>query len=156
MRRTTDNEYWLQHALMLAHQAAEAGEVPVGAVVVQNGEIIGEGWNQPIGASDPSGHAEIVAIRQACQTLGNYRLPDCVLYSTLEPCVMCAGAIVHSRISTVVYGATDPKAGAVESVFRIFDEARLNHRVEYQKSDAVPDCSSILTQFFRARRLSNR
>lgn len=143
---------WLQHALTLAQRAAAEGEVPVGAVIIRQGEIVGEGWNKPIGASDPSCHAEIVAIRQACQTTGNYRLPDCQLYSTLEPCVMCAGAIIHSRIAKVVYGATDPKAGAVESVFRVFDEPRLNHCVEYHRSDAVADCSAILTRFFRARR----
>ena len=121
-------------------------------VIVLEGEVVGEGWNQPIATSDPSGHAELIAIRQACLNVGNYRLPNCQLFSTLEPCVMCAGAIVHARIEKLVYGAVDPKAGAVESVFRVFDETRLNHRVEYQRCESVTECSSILTQFFLARR----
>ncbi|UCH54295.1 MAG: tRNA adenosine(34) deaminase TadA, partial [Pseudomonadota bacterium] len=121
------DEFWMRRALALARHAEENGEVPVGAVVVHDGEVIGEGWNQPIVSHDPSAHAEIVALRAAAQRAQNYRLPGAILYVTLEPCVMCAGAIVQARLARVVYGAADPKAGAAGSVFSLLTSEQLNH-----------------------------
>ena len=124
------DERFMRRALALARRAQEAGEVPVGAVVVLDGEIIGEGWNQPIRSNDPSAHAEMVALRAAAARRRNYRLPDSTLYVTLEPCAMCAGAIVHARVTRVVYGAADPKSGAAGSVFNLLDSEQLNHRAQ--------------------------
>lgn len=143
---------WMQHALKLAERAQQEGEVPVGAVLVLNDEIIGEGWNRPIAAHDPTAHAEIMALRAGAAKLGNYRLNDTTLYVTLEPCVMCAGAMVHARIKRLVFGANDPKAGAIKSVFNILDSARLNHRVEYVGGILADECGAILSRFFEARR----
>lgn len=147
-----DDNYWMRCALTLAESAAADGEVPVGAVVVQNGTMIGEGRNAPIATRDASAHAEIVAIRQACEMLDNYRLPGATLYCTLEPCAMCAGAIGHARISRVVYGADDFRAGAVHSIFSILDEPRLNHRVPHTGGVLAEESAALLRAFFRARR----
>ena len=147
----TDSDY-MQVALELAAQAAEAGEVPVGAVVVKDGEIIGRGYNAPIGRHDPTAHAEIQAMRDAAQTLGNYRLVGCSLYVTLEPCAMCSGAIQHARIARLVYGASDPKTGACGSVIDLMSEARLNHHTEVSSGVMAEACGAILSQFFAARR----
>jgi len=142
----------MRAALELASQAASAGEVPVGAVVVHDGKIIGRGYNQPVGRADPSSHAEIMAMRDAGRALGNYRLPDCDLYVTLEPCVMCAGAIMHARIRRVVYGAPDPKTGACGSVVDLFAEARLNHHATVTGAVMADEAVSLLQEFFARRR----
>ncbi len=142
----------MRHAVALAARAAVSGEVPVGAVLVRDGEILGEGWNRPIGDHDPSAHAEMIALRQAAQKVGNYRLPGATLYVTLEPCVMCAGAIVHARISRLVFGARDPKAGAVESVYDVIAKPRLNHVVEWSGGVLETECGDLLRAFFRERR----
>jgi tRNA(adenine34) deaminase len=147
----TDQEY-MQLALELAAQAAEAGEVPVGALVVKDGEIIGRGYNAPISCHDPSAHAEIRALRDAAQGIGNYRLVGCTLYVTLEPCAMCAGAIQHARIARLVYGASDPKTGACGSVVDLMAEARLNHHAEVVGGVMAPECGGALSAFFAARR----
>lgn len=141
----------MRHALVLAHNAQAQGEVPVGAVIVKDNEIIAESWNQPIAAYDPSAHAEMLALRAAGQALGNYRLVDTSLYVTLEPCVMCAGAIIHARIQRVIYGASDPKAGA-DSVFHLLQDNRFNHKVEVIGGVLSQPCGELLTQFFQARR----
>jgi len=143
----------MARALALAERAAAEGEVPVGAVVVRDGEIIGEGWNRPIAARDPTAHAEIQALRAAAERLGNYRLPDTTLYVTLEPCAMCAGAIVHARVHRVVYGAADPKGGACGSVFDLLpSDHRFNHRTDCSGGVLAAACAEILRAFFRARR----
>lgn len=144
---------WMTQALILAERAAAAGEVPVGAVLVLNGELIGEGWNHPIGACDPSAHAEIGALRAAGQRLGNYRLPGSTLYVTLEPCVMCAGAIIHARVGQVIFGAPDPKAGACGSIFDLLpSDGRFNHRTACRGGVLADTCAETLRSFFRARR----
>lgn len=139
-------------ALALAREAAAAGEVPVGAVVVKAGQIIGAGSNAPINRHDPSAHAEIQAIRAAATALGNYRLTDCTLFVTLEPCTMCAGAIMHARISRLVFGAADPKTGACGSVVNLFAEERLNHHAAVEAGLMAEQCGELLTRFFRSRR----
>lgn len=140
-------------ALALAERAAQAGEVPVGALLVREGIVVGTGWNCPIGTRDASAHAEIQALRDAGRQLGNYRLPGTTLYVTLEPCVMCAGAIVHARVGQVIYGAPDPKAGACGSVFALLpSDARFNHRTACTGGILAAECSEILRAFFRARR----
>lgn len=144
--------FWMQRALELAHRAEAAGEVPVGAVLIQDEQVIGEGWNQPIGSHDPSAHAEMRALRQAAQRLNNYRLPDTTLYVTLEPCVMCAGAIIHARVKRVVFGAPDPKTGAAGSVFDILTSDRHNHRVEVCGGVMARECGVVLRDFFKAKR----
>ena len=143
---------WMQHALDLACRAEAAGEVPVGAVVVRDGVLLGEGWNCPIAEHDATAHAEIRALRAACAAADNYRLPGATLYATLEPCAMCAGAIGHARIERVVYGADDFRAGAVHSIFSVFDEARLNHRVAHVGGVLAEESAALLRAFFRARR----
>ena len=143
---------WLNHAFILAARAEEAGEVPVGAVIVRDDAIIGEGWNQPIGAHDPTAHAEIVALRDAAHRVGNYRLPGCTLYVTLEPCVMCSGAIIHARIARVVFAAADLRGGAAGSVFDILGTDKLNHRVEVCGGIEATRASTMLQNFFRQRR----
>jgi tRNA(adenine34) deaminase len=143
----------MRRALELAQCAAGAGEVPVGAVLVKDGEPVGQGWNRPIADHDPSAHAEIVALRQAGWRLGNYRLPGTTLYVSLEPCVMCAGALVHARVARVVYGAADPKGGACGSVFDLLpSDARFNHRVECTGGVMADACGDLLRTFFRERR----
>jgi tRNA(adenine34) deaminase len=147
-----DDAYWMRRALDLARRAGAAGEVPVGAVVVLDGRCLGEGGNRPIGAADPTAHAEMEALRAAARAAGNYRLPGAVLYVTLEPCVMCAGAIVHARIAEVVYGAADPKGGAAGSVFDVLDSPRLNHRAAVRGGVCAEESATLLRQFFAERR----
>ena len=146
------DEYWMAHALYLAKKAQKYNEVPVGAVIVKDNKIIGEGWNQPIASKDPTAHAEIQAIRMACLDQSNYRLPGTTLYISLEPCLMCAGAIIHARISRVLFAATEPKTGAAGSFFDIFNENKLNHNVEFEQGLLAEESSKILKQFFKARR----
>jgi tRNA(adenine34) deaminase len=143
---------FMARALELARMAESAGEVPVGAVIVKDNQIVGEGWNRPIGTRDPTAHAEIVAMRQAAQALGSYRLLDTTLYVTLEPCAMCAGAMVHARIRRVVYGATDPRAGAAGSAFNIIQSPELNHRLLCTPGVMATECATLLREFFVARR----
>jgi tRNA(adenine34) deaminase len=142
----------MSRALELARAAEAAGEVPVGAVIVKEGVIVGEGWNRPISTNDPTAHAEIVALRAAAQNLGSYRLLDTTLYVTLEPCAMCAGAMVHSRVKRLVYAATDPRAGAAGSVFNIVQHSALNHRLEMTSGVMALECAAVLRGFFAARR----
>jgi tRNA(adenine34) deaminase len=151
-----EDEVWMNRALQLAEQAATAGEVPVGAVVVLEGKEIGTGFNAPISGCDPTAHAEIRALRDAAARVGNYRLPGATLYVTLEPCTMCVGAIVHSRVSRLVYGASEPKAGAVESARRTLEEEHLNWRVESVSGVLANQCSDIISVFFARRRADNR
>jgi tRNA(adenine34) deaminase len=146
------DERFMRRALELARHAEEMGEVPVGAVIVRDGQILGEGWNQPIVTHDPSAHAEMVALRAAAQQAKNYRLAGATLYVTLEPCAMCAGAIVHARIARVVYGAADPKAGAGGSVFNLLAHERLNHRALIVGGVLTEDCGNLLKGFFERRR----
>jgi tRNA(adenine34) deaminase len=153
MSATTDD--WMGEALALARAAGQRGEVPVGAIVVRDGAIIGRGGNAPIAASDPTAHAEIAALRDAGRALGNYRLPGCELYVTIEPCAMCAGAILHARIARVVFGARDPKTGACGSVIDLFAEARLNHHAQVIAGVRADECGALLSQFFAARRNAN-
>ena len=143
---------WMCEALSLAHAAQARGEVPVGAVVVRDGGIIGRGGNAPVADSDPTAHAEIAALREAGRTLGNYRLPGCEIYVTIEPCAMCAGAILHARIGRVVFGARDPKTGACGSVVDLFAEPRLNHHATVTGGVLAAECGSLLSAFFSARR----
>lgn len=151
LQQTTDEE-WMRYALRLAQRAQEHGEVPVGAVLVKNNRCIAEGWNIPIISSDPTAHAEIIAIRKAGQILENYRLVDTTLYVTLEPCVMCMGAISHSRIKRLVFAATDPKRGAVCSALSLTAAPFLNHVVEWQGGVLEAECSALLKDFFRSKR----
>ncbi|MFC5301138.1 tRNA adenosine(34) deaminase TadA [Azospira restricta] len=147
-----DDEFFMREAMSLARSAECLGEVPVGAVIVRDGEIVGRGFNSPIGESDPTAHAEIAALRDASRRLGNYRLPGCTLYVTLEPCAMCAGAIMHARIARVVYGARDPKTGVHGSVVDLFAVERLNHHAEVVGGVLGEECGSMLSAFFAARR----
>ena len=147
-----DDSGFMRVALELAAEAEEAGEVPVGAVVVRNGVILGRGYNCPISAADPTAHAEVMALRNAAKNVGNYRLADCTLYVTLEPCAMCIGAIVLARIPRLVFGATDPKAGACGSIMNIPLEPRLNHRVEVVAGLCAEDSQQLLQEFFRQLR----
>ncbi|MBU0744589.1 MAG: tRNA adenosine(34) deaminase TadA [Gammaproteobacteria bacterium] len=144
--------FFMQQALFLSQRAQSFGEVPVGAVVVINNEIIGEGFNCPISATDPTAHAEIIALRDAAKKLDNYRLPGVTLYVTLEPCVMCVGAMLHARIDRLVFGASDPKAGAVVSVFNVLSEKKLNHRIEFSGGILASECGKILSDFFKDKR----
>ncbi|MEW8217611.1 MAG: tRNA adenosine(34) deaminase TadA [Candidatus Thiodiazotropha taylori] len=151
------DELFMQHALMLAARAEQLGEVPVGAVVVRQGKLLGEGWNQPIGGHDPTAHAEIVALRDAAEKEQNYRLPDSTLYVTLEPCPMCAGAIVHARVKRVVYGAPDPNGGAAGSVFDLLPtDSRFNHRVEVEGGLMMEQSAKLLQDFFRRKRIKSK
>lgn len=143
---------FMQQALSQARNAWVLGEVPVGALVVRDGEIIATGFNQPIANHDPTAHAEIMALRAAAAILGNYRLPGCELFVTLEPCVMCAGAMMHARLARVVYGASDPKTGACGSIVNLFAESRLNHHTEVIGGVLAEDCSQLLKDFFAERR----
>jgi tRNA(adenine34) deaminase len=146
------HDVYMRQALALAEQAQAAGEVPVGAVVVLNGEVIGKGRNSPIGANDPSAHAEMLAIREACARIGNYRLEGATLYSTLEPCVMCAGALVAARVSTLVFGSRDLRFGGVRSKFRLADSDLLNHRLEIVEGVLAAESVRLLQDFFATRR----
>lgn len=148
-----DDEAWMRHAIRLAQRAEEAGEVPIGALLVKNNQLIAEGWNRPISHCDPTAHAEIIAIRKAGQVLNNYRLIDTTLYVTLEPCVMCMGAIAHGRIQRLVFGAYDPKRGAVCHALNLSDADFLNHTVNWQGGVLETETSALLSDFFRAKRL---
>ncbi len=147
-----DNQF-IQQALLLAKKAESEGEVPVGCVIVRDEKIIAEGWNQPIQLHDPSAHAEMIALRNAAKNIGNYRLKNTTLYVTLEPCAMCVGAMIHARIERLVFGAFDPKAGAVKSVFQLLDDPRHNHAVQWQGGVLADNCSAILKAFFQKRRV---
>jgi len=150
------DERWMRQALAQAQAAALAGEVPVGAVVVKDGQVIATGRNAPVLGHDPTAHAEIVALRAAAQQLGNYRLDGCTLYVTLEPCAMCSGAMLHARLQRVVFGATDPKTGAAGSVLNLFGHAELNHHTQVQGGVLAQDCGALLSTFFRHRRTQQR
>jgi tRNA(adenine34) deaminase len=143
---------FMRLALAEAEQGALQGEVPVGAVLVLDGKIVGRGFNQPIGRHDPSAHAEMVAIRQAAEALGNYRIPGSTLYVTLEPCTMCAGLLVHSRIARLVFGASEPRAGAVVSRAQVLDQSWMNHRMQVEGGVLAEECGALLAGFFRERR----
>lgn len=147
-----DDVHWMRHALTLAAKAEVEGEVPVGAVLVRDGQILGEGWNRTINMNDPSAHAEILALRAAGETCSNYRLPETTLYVTLEPCVMCAGAMIHARVQRVVFGAIDPKTGAAGSVFDTLLDARHNHHIHVDGPCLGDECGAVLQAFFRSRR----
>ncbi len=147
-----NDEYYMREALSMARSAECLGEVPVGAIVVREGVIVGRGFNSPIGESDPTAHAEIAALRDAARSLENYRLPGCELFVTLEPCAMCAGAILHSRIARVVYGARDPKTGVHGSVVDLFAVERLNHHTRVEGGVLAEECSQLLSSFFASRR----
>lgn len=146
------HDRFMREALAFAEQAARTGEVPVGAVIVVDGEIVGRGHNQPIGAHDPTAHAEIVALRDAASRLGNYRLTGATMYVTVEPCLMCVGAMVHARIDTVVFGVSEPKAGALESTQRAHEHPALNHRLRVVSGVLAAECRDLLRRFFRERR----
>ena len=148
----SEDEVFMRRAIGLAQQAALLGEVPVGAVVVQNGEVIGEGYNQPISGCDPTAHAEIIALRDAAKKNGNYRLPNSTLYVTIEPCTMCAGALVHARVARVVYGTTEPKSGVAKSNLALFEAPHFNHRVCCEGGVLQEECATMMSDFFRLRR----
>jgi tRNA(adenine34) deaminase len=148
------DELWMEEALRSAQRALDAGEVPVGAVVVFDGQIVGRGWNRNIGENDATAHAEIVALREAGATIGNHRLMECELFVTIEPCAMCAGAMVHARIKRLVYGADDIKAGAVRSVMQLLEHPAMNHRVEVRGGVLAGRCAEVVQTFFKNRRQS--
>lgn len=147
-----DSAAWMAEAIAVAETALARGEVPVGAIVVLEGRIVGRGGNAPVARSDPTAHAEIIALRDAAATLGNYRLPGCELFTTLEPCAMCAGAILHARIARLVFGARDPKTGACGSIIDLFAQHRLNHHTRVEGGVAADRCAALLTTFFAGRR----
>lgn len=147
-----DDNYWMSRALELAGMARDQDEVPVGALVVVDGKLLGEGHNQMISSADPTAHAEINALRQAAQKLHNYRLVGATLYSTIEPCTMCAGAMIHARINRLVYGASEPRAGAIASTIQALANKNLNHRIEVKAGVMEDACSQIITQYFKAKR----
>jgi tRNA(adenine34) deaminase len=146
----------MEEALRAAQRALEAGEVPVGAVVVCDGRVIATGWNQNLSENDPTAHAEVVALRDAGAIVGNHRLKDCELFATIEPCAMCAGALIHARIRRLIYGADDPKAGAVQSVMRVLNHPQLNHRMEIKRGVLAGRCAELLQSFFRDRRAEKK
>lgn len=146
------DQYWMQRALEQARKAADVNEVPVGAVIVKDNQLIAEGWNHPILLHDPSAHAEMVALRRAGEVLNNYRLLDTTLYVTLEPCVMCVGAIIHARVKRVVYGASDPKTGAAGSAFDLLQSEKHNHRIDVTGGVLEAECREVLQDFFRQKR----
>jgi tRNA(adenine34) deaminase len=150
--RSRDDAAWMEQALDQARLAAASGEVPVGALVIKDGEIVGRGHNRNLLENDPTAHAEIVALRQAAARLGNHRLAGCVMFATIEPCSMCAGALVHARIARLVYGASDPKAGAAGSVLQVLNHPLLNHKMEITAGVLAGKCSQILQDFFRRKR----
>jgi tRNA(adenine34) deaminase len=156
MKSATSDELWMEEALRQAQRALEAGEVPVGAVVVCEGKIVGRGFNRNLLDGDPTAHAEMMALRQAAQALGNYRLLQCEMYATLEPCPMCAGALVHARLRRLVYGADDPKAGAVHSVLPVLNQPVLNHSMQVQGGVLAGRCAEMLQAFFRSRRAEQK
>jgi tRNA(adenine34) deaminase len=149
----SNDEYWMQRALELARKAADVDEVPVGAVIVKDNQLIAEGWNHPIQLRDPSAHAEMIALRQAGIALNNYRLPDTTLYVTLEPCVMCVGAMIHARVGRVVFGAHDAKTGAAGSMFDLLQSEKHNHKIEVTGGVLEAQCRDVLQEFFKRKRL---
>ena len=149
---TVPDEFWMEEALRAAQRALDAGEVPVGAVVVCDGKIVARGWNRSLSDSDPTAHAEIVALREAGAAVGNHRLGECELFATIEPCAMCAGAMIHARLKRLVYGADDSKAGAVHSVVQVLNHPQLNHRMEVRGGVLAGRCAEMLQSFFRSRR----
>ncbi|VFP82766.1 tRNA adenosine(34) deaminase TadA [Candidatus Erwinia haradaeae] len=151
-----NDEHWMHHAILLANYAQNQGEIPIGAILVLKNKIIGTGWNQPIQSHDPTAHAEIIALRQGGQILRNYRLTETTLYVTLEPCAMCAGAIVYSRVSRLVYGAHNFKTGATSSCLNILGSAEMNHRVQVQCCILHKECSNLLTHFFYQKRTQKK
>lgn len=151
-----NDEFWMRHALMLARRAWQEGEVPVGAVLVHEGRVIGEGWNRPIGHHDPTAHAEIMALRQGGKVIENYRLLDTTLYVTLEPCVMCAGAMVHGRVGRLVFGARDAKTGAAGSLIDVLSHPGMNHQVQVDEGVLAEECAAMLSDFFRQRRAEKK
>src|SRR3954469_12832948 len=148
----TSDELWMQEALRAAQRALLAGDVPVGAVVVWQNKVIGRGWNRNVADSDPTAHAEVVALREAGDAIGNHRLLDCELFATIEPCAMCAGALVHARIKRLIYGADDPKAGAVDSVLKVLNHPQLNHQMVVTRGVLAGHCAETLQTFFRQKR----
>ena len=150
------HDKWMQRAFDLAKKAEAQDEVPVGAVIVCEDQIIGEGWNQPISAKDPTAHAEIMALRDAGEKIGNYRLPNATIYVTLEPCTMCAGAIIHARLFRLVYAVDDPKTGACGSVFNLLQTEELNHKVEIEKGVMEEECRSLIRSFFKEKRAKQK
>ena len=151
-----EHEAWMSHALKLADRAAQDGEVPVGAIVVSDGKVLGEGWNQMIASNDPTAHAEIVAIRAAASACSNYRLPQATLYVTLEPCTMCAGAMIHARVQHLVFAAYEPKAGVICSRCELLDEPWYNHKLSWQGGVLADQSGAILQAFFKSRRAAKR
>lgn len=152
LTKTEQDIKWMQHAIQLAKHAESIDEVPVGAVIVKNNEIVAEGWNQPITGNDPTAHAEVVALRAAAEALSNYRIVDTTMYVTLEPCTMCAGALIHARVSRVVFGATDPRTGAAGSVFDILTTKKLNHIIDVEQGVLEHECAQLLKDFFKNKR----
>ena len=148
----SEHDVWMRLAYDEAMRAFDAGEVPIGAVVVSDGRVVGRGFNQPIGSGDPTAHAELLALRDAASTLANYRLTGATLYSTVEPCLMCAGALVHARVDTLVYGASEPKTGAVRTLARVLDHPSLNHRVTIVEGVLASEGRELMQRFFQARR----
>lgn len=146
------DDIWMEEALRAAQEALGMGEVPVGAVVVLDNKVVGRGWNRNLRESDPSAHAEIVALRNAGATIGNHRLVGCELFATIEPCAMCAGAMIHSRLKRLIYGADDPKAGAVHSVMQVLNHPQLNHKMEVRGGVLADRCADLLQEFFKSRR----
>lgn len=147
------DEYWMRAALRLAQEASTLGEVPVGCVIVSaQGELVGQGFNQPISKYDPTAHAEVMALRDAALSLGNYRIPGTTLYVTIEPCTMCVGAMMHARVSRLVFGAAEPRFGAVISSKRLLDEGEFNHTIEYTSGALADECGALMRDFFRSRR----
>lgn len=155
MTDPSTDELWMEEALRAAQRALEAGEVPIGAIVVCENKVIGRGWNSNLTNSDPTAHAEIMALREAAKAIGNHRLSGCELFATIEPCAMCAGALVHARIKRLVYGADDPKAGAVHSVMQVLNHPKLNHQMDVREGVLASRCSDLLQTFFRQRRTEN-
>lgn len=153
---SADDIRWMEYAIQLAAKGEALGEVPVGAVIVKNGAILGEGFNQPITSNDPTAHAEVVALRQAAKQIENYRLIDSTIYVTLEPCTMCVGALVHARIARLVFGTTEPKAGAVVSKAQLLGSDFFNHRINYSRGLLAEQCQHQLSQFFAQRRAQKR
>ncbi|HKE31780.1 MAG TPA: tRNA adenosine(34) deaminase TadA [Candidatus Angelobacter sp.] len=152
LKRSREDAAWMRAALEQARIAAHAGEVPVGALVTKDGEIVGQGHNRNLLDNDPSAHAEIVALREAAARLGNHRLGGCEMFVTIEPCAMCAGALIHARLARLVYGASDPKAGAVASVLQVLNHPGLNHKMEVKSGVLADECSAVLQTFFRSKR----
>jgi tRNA(adenine34) deaminase len=156
MKPPTPDEIWMEEALRQAQRALEAGEVPVGAVVVCKGQVVGRGFNRNLLDDDPTAHAEMVALRRAGNTIGNHRLPECEMYATIEPCSMCAGALMHARLKRLVYGADDPKAGAVCSAMTVLNHPSLNHKMRVEGGVLAGRCAELLQSFFRARRAEQK